>query len=91
MSGINRQSSKNQLIEFHSELKSQFLKLYHVPYIEDDFLAMVKLLESAGIQRLTLNSFLKKNGKFDFMRYADFLKLAEQTIITLHFQISNLS
>lgn len=91
MSQNNRQSSKQQQIEFHSKLKTQFLKLYNVPFIEDDFIAMARLLELSGVQRLRLDLFLKKDGKFDFKQYADFLHLSEQTIIALHTQISKLS
>lgn len=91
MSRINFQSSKQQFIEFHSELKTQFLKLYNVPFIDDDFIQMTSLLKLAGVCEFTLDSFYKGNGQFDFKQYAEFIRLSQNTIISLHSDISRLA
>lgn len=87
----NLQSQKQKLIQFHSELKSQFLKLYIVPFQENEFVKMVRLLELSGVDKSILSFYIKENGQFDFQQYLAFVKLSEQTIISLHSDISKIS
>jgi len=86
----NLQSQKQKLIQFHSELKSQFLKLYVIPFQENEFNKMANLLKESGVDDLKLDCYFKENGEFDFQQYLEFVKLSEQTIISLYADISKL-
>jgi len=90
MTRNNIKSSKQKSIELHSQLKVQFLKLYSFPIVETEFLTMIDMLEFSGVEKTVLESFLK-DGKFDFNQYAKFIKLSEETIISIHTQISRMS
>lgn len=87
----NLQSQKQKLIQFHSELKSQFLKLYIIPFQENEFNKMANLLHESGVDKLKLDPYFKEDGQFDFDKYLAFIKLSEQTIISLYSDISKLS
>ena len=90
MSEENIRSSKVNYVKFHGELKTQFLKLYKVPLMDEEFIDMAKLLESAGVKRSELDSYFLSHGGFDFKHYSKFIDLAEKTIIKIHTEIQKL-
>lgn len=80
--------TRKTIIQFHSKLKTQFLKIHDLPFSDFEFRKMRNLLLDAGVDEEELSAYFDDSDEFNIKKLPSFLQLSENTIVRTHLLIS---